>query len=177
MAQGHRGLTPSLPGCRRTRVCLIRLSTFSPPPPARPTRTPAPPFLKPQIKAFLTWLQEQEDAQAKKLPHEDPAFESSLVTIKWEILGKAFDRLNNKRKPKPPKAPAADKGNATAGEGNATGAGEGAEGGAEGEGGEKQQGEGAGEGEQQQQQQGAGGAGAAAGEGEAEEELPAHEEL
>ncbi|KAI8464405.1 MAG: Hsp70 protein-domain-containing protein [Monoraphidium minutum] len=123
-----------------------------------------------KVKDFLSWLQEQEAAQSKKAPHEDPAFESLIVTFKWEVVSKAFDRLNNKRKPRPP--PEAK--NKT--EGAAEGATEGAEGGGA-EGGEQGQQGGqpepaAGEGEAEAQQQAEGG-GAAGG----DEDLPAHEEL
>jgi hypothetical protein len=125
----------------------------------------------PQITEFLTWLKEQEEAQSKKAAHEEPAFESTMVTLRWELVSRVFERLNSKRKPRPP--PAA-KANATATDDKA---GDKAGGG----GGEQQQAEGGSgdEGvEQQQQQDGEGGGSDKEGEQQqVGDDLPQHEEL
>lgn len=55
-----------------------------------------------QLDAFRSWLKEQEDAQDKKQPTEEPAFMSSDVVLKWTAVEKAVQKLDNKKKPKPP---------------------------------------------------------------------------
>lgn len=101
----------------------------------------------PQVNEFLKWLKEQEAAQAKKAAHEEPAFESAVVALRWELAAKAFERLNNKRKPRPP--PDAVKVNATAGAGPEGGEGQQQE--ADGKGGSGEEEAATGEGQQQKE--------------------------
>lgn len=58
----------------------------------------------PQLDAFKAWLKEQEEAQDKKKPTEEPAFMSADVVLKWTAAEKAVQKLDNKKKPKPPAA-------------------------------------------------------------------------
>ncbi|KIZ04287.1 hypothetical protein MNEG_3673 [Monoraphidium neglectum] len=135
-----------------------------------------------KLNKFLSWLGDQEAAQAKLAAHEEPAFESLSVTLRWELLSKAFDRLNNKRKPRPP--PSADKSaNKTADAGADAGAGAGAGAGADKEKapeGQQQQAEGGAEaGEEGASTRGDAEGGRQRGEGGGAEgeELPPHDEL
>eukprot|EP00775_Hariotina_reticulata_P013787 gene13787-13908_t len=57
-----------------------------------------------KVEDFKKWLQEQEDAQAKKQLTEEPAFASADVIGKWEVLQKALKKVDGKRQPKPPPA-------------------------------------------------------------------------
>lgn len=56
------------------------------------------------MDAFKSWLKEQEEAQAKKQPTEEPAFKSADVLLKWAAAEKAVQKTDKKSKPKPPPA-------------------------------------------------------------------------
>ncbi|KAG2432896.1 hypothetical protein HXX76_008627 [Chlamydomonas incerta] len=55
-----------------------------------------------EVEADLT---AKEEAQSKKVDHEEPAFSVTEVATAWDKFDKAFNKLNNKRKPKPPPEP------------------------------------------------------------------------
>lgn len=56
-----------------------------------------------RMSEIQTWLQEQLDKQAKLSLFQDPVFNSSEVVKKMQQLKKLYNKVANKRKPKPPK--------------------------------------------------------------------------
>lgn len=58
------------------------------------------------IKEATTWLEKREKEQAKKKPHEEPAFLSSEIPAQFEPIETLVLRLSRKPKPKPVKTKA-----------------------------------------------------------------------
>lgn len=58
-----------------------------------------------QVDNFTSWLEGKKEEQGKLAAHEDPAFRSEEVNTWLARLQKAFNRLNNRKKPKPPPPP------------------------------------------------------------------------
>jgi hypoxia up-regulated 1 len=56
-----------------------------------------------KIEEIRKWITEQEEAQAAKEPHEDPAFLSEDVPSQTKSLQRVMTRLSKKPKPKPEK--------------------------------------------------------------------------
>lgn len=51
-----------------------------------------------QVKAFEKWFAEQQAAQAKRKPHEEPAYKSEAAGARLDELRKAFAVLKNRKK-------------------------------------------------------------------------------
>ena len=49
------------------------------------------------------WLKDKQEEQSKLEMHEDPAFTSKDVVIKMHALKKLFNKVSNKKRPKPKK--------------------------------------------------------------------------
>lgn len=55
------------------------------------------------IKKVEDWIKDQEEAQDKKAPHEEPAFLSTQISPRLKSLKETIRRLSRKPKPPPPK--------------------------------------------------------------------------
>jgi len=73
-----------------------------------------------QVEEFRKWFADHRAAQAKKAPHQEPAWTSAAVSDRLNAVRKSFAKLKNTPKPKPPPPPPS---NDTAGS-NATTAGD-----------------------------------------------------
>jgi hypothetical protein len=51
-----------------------------------------------QVKEFQKWFGEQQAAQAKRKPHEEPAYKSAVAGARLDELRKAFAALKNRKK-------------------------------------------------------------------------------
>ena len=51
-----------------------------------------------QVKTFQKWFAEQQAAQAKRKPHEEPAYKSEAAGTRLDELRKAFAVLKNRKK-------------------------------------------------------------------------------
>jgi hypothetical protein len=51
-----------------------------------------------QVKEFQKWFAEQQAAQAKRKPHEEPSYKSAVASARLDDLRKAFATLKNRRK-------------------------------------------------------------------------------
>lgn len=83
--------------------------------PYRPRPCPSLSPRSPQFDEYEKWLEGKEASQGKLADHEVAAFTSDEVTYGLDPLKKAFTRLNNRRKPRPPPVPKAKPANATVG--------------------------------------------------------------
>merc|ERR1711998_691245 len=55
------------------------------------------------VEKASTWIDDKEEAQSKKLAHEDPVFDSADVMPQLKTIGLTFEKLLRKPKPPPPK--------------------------------------------------------------------------
>lgn len=51
-----------------------------------------------QVKTFQEWFAEQQAVQAKRKPHEEPAYKSEAAGARLDELRKAFATLKNRKK-------------------------------------------------------------------------------